>query len=151
MLKQTQNLLAGYKLNYSGEMVWSVHRKVHKNYKLAPNSTKYLKNRYHKGTGSTGIGRVDPTSGEYVFINSRVRTYPKPEDYDATLKPLVDPNVNRIFEKWDLTKYPKGHLSGSYITNLVLENVEDPDKDNTIKLTTVEEGVNKGRNIIEKK
>lgn len=151
MLKQSQNLLAGYKLNYSGEMVWSIHKKSHKNYKLAPNSTKYLKNRFHKGTGSSGIGRVEPTSGRYKFINSKIRTYPKPTNYDESLKPLVDPTLNRIFEKWDTSKYPKGHLSGSYITNLVLENVENPDTDKNIKLSTIEEGVHKGRNIIEKK
>ena len=151
MLKQTQTLLAGYKLNYSGEVVWSIHKKVHKNYKLAPNSTKYLKNRFHKGTGSSGIGKVDPYSGKYVFSQSRIRTYPQPIDYDASLKPLVDPNLNRVYEKWDMAKYPKGHLSGSYFTNLVLENVENPSKDNTVELTTVTEGIHEGRKIVEKK
>lgn len=151
MFKQTQKLLAGYRLNEAGETVWSIHTTVHKKYKLITNSTKYFKGKNRKGTGSSGIGYVASNTGEYSIIRDKVRTYPKPQSYDKTLRPLVSGNVPELYEKWDTTKYPKGHLSGSYFNNLVLQKIENPKEQIKVELTTITEGVHAGRKIYEKK
>ena len=115
------------------------------------NSTKYVKGKNRKGTGSSGIGYVDSNTGKYIINKDKVRTYPKPVKYDNTLKPLVSGNVPKLYEQWDTTKYPKGHLSGSYFNNLVLQKIENPKEEIKVELTTLTEGVHAGRKIYEKK
>lgn len=96
--------------------------------KRHPLTSKQGNKNFYKGTGSSGIGKLDK-HGRYIINWEKVRTYVVPGDlHNTELRALVSPNVPQIRQKytgyWDGPKSPE--LAWKNIVDFI-ENGENYD------------------------
>ncbi|EGW34916.1 uncharacterized protein SPAPADRAFT_58037 [Spathaspora passalidarum NRRL Y-27907] len=90
--------------------------------KRHPITTKQGNHTFYKGTGSTGVGRLN-NKGQYIMNWDKVRTYVVPSDLNSTeLKALVSPNTPQI--RLTTEGYKDGIKSAEYAFDSIIKFVE---------------------------
>lgn len=85
-------------------------------------TTKQGNKNFYKGTGSSGIGKLN-NAGNYIVNWSKVRTYVVPVDLHTTnLKPLVSPNSPQIEQRF--IGYKDGPKDGELAWKNIVDFIE---------------------------
>lgn len=85
-------------------------------------TTKQGNKHFYKGTGSSGVGKLN-NAGNYIVNWSKVRTYVVPADmYLSNLKPLVSPKSPQIQQHY--IGYEDGPKDGELAWNNIVNFIE---------------------------
>lgn len=115
----TANLRRPWQTFKDGQIWYGVMKSGSKRHSL---TTKQGNKNFYKGTGSTGVGKLND-AGNYIVNWTKVRTYVVPADMHlSNMKALVSPNSPQIQQNY--IGYQDGAKDGELAWNNIVDFIE---------------------------